>query len=92
MISTVQSISPEKSGIKYYFVGSVATTNRRLLNKTCYLEFEKPWSFLFFEEGDSEKFSKATAGGGRENFVNNQKCTKLSTLLNIVRTYFEDMQ
>ncbi len=33
-------------------------TNRRLLDKTCYLELKKPWSFLFFSEGDSGNSEK----------------------------------
>ncbi len=33
-------------------------TNRRLLDKTVLLELKKPWSFLFFSEGDSENSEK----------------------------------
>ena len=74
---------------KILFVGSEATTNRRLLDKAVLLELKKPWSLLPFP---ADKFEKSLKNSERsepkKNYKNRQKPLWWSILF-LARTYFE---
>ncbi len=53
-------------------------TNRRLLDKSCYLNLKKPWSFLFFSEGDSGNSEKNGEPCSPKFFENQRRSLKWS--------------